>query len=106
MKEIVAIAILTSSAWASDSVFSVVIKDHRYIPSEIVVEANSKFDLEVDNQDATAEEFESASLNREVIIKGHSKKLIKNIGPLTSGKVYPFIGEFNSNTAKGQIRVK
>ena len=57
--------------------------------------------LIVDNQGPGAEEFDSHSLNREKVIPGRSKATIF-IGPLAPGR-YPFIGEFNSNTAQGVV---
>ena len=77
------------------------IKDHKFSPSEVRVPAGEKVKLVIDNQDATAEEFESAELNREKIIAPKSKASVW-IGPLKPGK-YPFIGEFNQATAQGVI---
>ena len=55
----------------------------------------------IDNQDASAEEFESYEMNREKVIPAKSKMSIF-IGPLKPGK-YPFFGEFNQATAHGVI---
>lgn len=77
------------------------IKDHKFSPAEVRVPAGQKVKLVIDNQDATAEEFESAELNREKIIAPKSKASVW-IGPLKPGK-YPFIGEFNQATAQGVI---
>jgi hypothetical protein len=57
--------------------------------------------LLVENQDATPEEFESHSLNREKIIAARGKATIY-IGPLAPGR-YTFEGEFNAQTAQGVI---
>ena len=77
------------------------IKDHKFSPAEVRVPAGQKVKLVIDNQDATAEEFESAELNREKIIAPKSKASVW-VGPLKPGK-YPFIGEFNQATAQGVI---
>lgn len=77
------------------------IKDHKFSPAEVRVPAGQKVKLVIDNQDATAEEFESAEMNREKIIAPKSKASVW-IGPLKPGK-YPFIGEFNQATAQGVI---
>lgn len=79
----------------------ITIKDHKFSPTEVRVPAGQKVKLVIDNQDATAEEFESAELNREKIIAPKSKASVW-IGPLKPGK-YPFIGEFNQATAQGVI---
>jgi hypothetical protein len=77
------------------------IKEHRFLPEELVVPSGKKIKLTVENQDATPEEFESHPLNREKIVGGNSSITIY-IGPLESGR-YPFFGEFNEATAKGVI---
>ncbi|WP_292931799.1 cupredoxin domain-containing protein [Noviherbaspirillum sp.] len=88
-------------AFAADNEISLVIKDHRFTPSEVKVPAGKKVKLVVDNQDATPEEFESHDLNREKVIAGRSKASIF-IGPLKPGR-YTFVGEFNEATAKGVV---
>ena len=80
------------------------IRDHRFTPAEIRMPANTKIRLVVDNQDPTPEEFDSHALNREKVIPGRSKAVII-LGPLSPGR-YPFIGEFNPDTAKGAVVVE
>ncbi|MEO7760881.1 MAG: cupredoxin domain-containing protein [Casimicrobiaceae bacterium] len=92
---------VSGSARAADPEVALVIKDHKFEPSEVKVPAGKKIKLIVDNQDGTAEEFESHSLNREKVIAPRSKATIF-IGPLAPGK-YPFIGEFHEATAKGVV---
>ena len=94
-------ALLATSALAADPEFKLVIKDHRFEPTELVVPAGQKIKLIVENQDATPEEFESHALNREKVIAGKSSASIF-IGPLKAGS-YPFVGEYNEKTAKGTI---
>lgn len=102
MKHILLIALfLPFAAVAEEGVYSLVIKDHRFQPAEITIPAGMKVKLLVENQDSTAEEFESHSLNREKIIAGKSKTTIF-IGPLAPGR-YTFEGEFNAKTAQGAI---
>lgn len=102
MKHILLISLLLPlSAVAEDGVYSLIIKDHRFQPAEITIPAGKKVKLLVENQDPTAEEFESHSLNREKVIAGKSKATIY-IGPLTPGR-YTFEGEFNAKTAQGVI---
>jgi hypothetical protein len=81
--------------------FTLVIKNHRFEPSELAVPAGRKLKLIVDNQDPTPEEFESHSLKREKVIKGGSKASIY-VGPLEPG-TYDFFGEYHESTAKGRI---
>lgn len=78
-----------------------VIKNHRFEPTEIKVPAGQRIRLTVHNQDATPEEFESHKLNREKIVPPGAKVVIF-VGPLKPGK-YEFWGEYNEATAKGVV---
>lgn len=101
------IFILTAStAAAAEDVqaYRLTIRDHRFQPETLEIPAGQKVRILISNEDATAEEFESYELNREKIIPGNSETMVF-IGPLESG-TYPFFGEFNPDTAKGQIVVK
>lgn len=89
---------------AAASEISITIKDHTFSPAEVRIPAGQKVKLVIENQDATAEEFESAELNREKVIAPKSKATVW-IGPLKPGK-YPFMGEFNQATAKGVVIVE
>lgn len=93
-----------TAAFANDTTVELVIKDHRFTPSEVVIPKDTKIILSVTNQDATAEEFESKTLHREKIIPGNSRALIR-IGPLAPG-TYEFVGEFHEDTAHGTLIVK
>lgn len=94
--------LFASPAQAQDYVLT--IKDHKFIPETLEIPAGEKVKITVDNQDPTPEEFESYELNREKIIPGNSKGSVF-VGPLAAG-TYPFFGEFNQATAKGQIIAK
>ena len=91
-------------AMAAPPEYTLIIKNHRFEPSEVMVAAGQKIKLVVDNQDATPEEFESHSLNREKVIPGRSKATIW-IGPLKPG-TYDFVGEYHEDTARGRIIAK
>ena len=80
---------------------SLVIENHRFIPSEFSVPAGKKIKLQINNKDSTPEEFESHDLNREKIIPAQSTVTIY-IGPLKPGR-YSFFGEFNEKTAQGIV---
>lgn len=88
-------------AFAQTTEVRITIKDHRFTPAEVRVQANKKIKLVVANEDPTSEEFESHELNREKVIPGKSSAQIY-IGPLKPGR-YPFVGEFHEATAKGVI---
>lgn len=95
------LALLPCLAIGAEPEYLLTIRDHRFVPAELRVPAGKKIKLIIDNQDATAEEFESHALNREKVIPPKSKASVF-IGPLKPGQ-YPFVGEFNEKTAKGVI---
>ena len=100
-----ALALLGASpALAADDEFKLVIENHKFEPSEVIVPAGKKVKLVIENRDATPEEFESRSLNREKVIAGKSTATIF-VGPLKPGS-YSFAGEYHEKTAKGTIVAK
>ena len=98
--------LLPLAALADDDVivYTLVLKDHRFQPEELIVPAGKKIKLMIDNRDETSDEFESFALNREKVVPGQRTTTIF-IGPLDAGR-YPFIGEFAEETAKGVIVAK
>ena len=100
----IGLALIANSAVAAKPVFELVIRDHLFYPSELIVPAGHKVKLLISNEDATPEEFESYELNREKVILGGRKTVIF-IGPLKAGE-YPFFGEFNMATAQGKVIAK
>lgn len=104
MKKLILILglVLAGSVHADElPVFQIVIKDHKFIPDTITVKADQKFRLEVKNEDAGSEEFESATLHIEKIV-GPKKTLRLVLGPLKKG-TYSFMGEFHQATAQGKV---
>ena len=93
--------LLPLSLLAAENDYLLVIQDHRFQPAELTVPAGKKIKLTIDNRDASPEEFESFSLNREKVIAGKSTTSIY-VGPLSPGR-YPFFGEFNERTAQGAL---
>lgn len=88
-------------ALAEEPVFHIAITNHLFVPDNLVVPSGIRFKLVIDNQDATPEEFESFELNREKVIMGNATATVY-VGPLKPG-TYPFFGEFNPETAQGQL---
>ena len=91
-------------AFAEDTDVQLVIREHKFVPAEITVPARKKIKLVIENQDATAEEFESDQLNREKVVPPKGK-ITLFVGPLEPGR-YPFFGEFHKETAKGVLIAK
>lgn len=106
-KSIIAVSLaLLSPLVMAESVpqYVLTISEHRFQPAELIIPANIKVQLLVQNRDNNFEEFHSDSLHREKIIAGNKDGII-NIGPLAPGS-YPFMGEFHADTAQGRIIVK
>jgi plastocyanin len=93
-----------SSAWADDPQFTLVIKDHKFSPSELQVPAGTKVRLTIRNDDATPEEFESTELHREKVVPP-GQQIIVIVGPLDAG-TYGFFGDFHKDTAQGKLIAK
>jgi plastocyanin len=96
-----AVLALASTAALADSEALLVIRNNRFEPAELKVPAGQRVKLTVHNQDSTAEEFESHSLNREKIIPPGAKAVVY-VGPLKPGR-YDFFGEYHEATAKGVL---
>lgn len=95
---------LAGSALADTPDYTLTIRDHQFQPTELEVPAGKKIQLQVVNQDASAEEFESTDLHREKIVTGGGK-IIVYVGPLSPGR-YEFFGDFHPKTARGHIVAK
>jgi len=96
-----ALLTVTLAAARADDTASTTIKNHVFSPSEIKVPANKRVTINVTNDDATPEEFDSHALKVEKVIPGKSKGAVR-IGPLKPGR-YPFVGEYHESTAKGVV---
>src|SRR6266436_5865090 len=91
-------------AAAQEPTYTLVIKAHKFQPTEIEVPAGQKIALIVKNDDPTPEEFESTELRREKVVPG-GEQITVYVGPLKAGR-YEFFGDFNPTTARGHIVVK
>ena len=96
-----AVGMFGGKAFAADPEVVLVIRNHRFEPSEVKVPAAQRVKLIVHNQDTTPEEFESHDLNREKVVPAGTKVTIY-IGPLKPGR-YGFYGEYNAASAKGVV---
>jgi len=102
MKPLLTLALLAPLlALAGEPEISLVVRGHVFQPTELRVPAGKKVLLVVENQDATAEEFESYELNREKVVPAGAKTGIY-VGPLAPGR-YPFFGDFHQDTARGVL---
>jgi hypothetical protein len=79
----------------------VTIKDHKFDPAELHVDANKPAILIITNADDSSEEFDSAALRIEKVLQGGQKGAVW-LRPLAPGS-YSFMGEFHASTAKGNV---
>ena len=95
----------SGTTWAQEPpTFKLVARDGRWFPEVIEVPANTRFRLEITNQNAGAEEFESKDLRKELVLApGVTRVLV--FAPMKPG-TYPFFGEFHPGTARGRIIAK
>jgi plastocyanin len=96
--------LFAGTAMAQDAEIKIVIREHKFEPAEVTVPAGKKIKLVIENQDATAEEFESYELNREKVVPPKGQITIF-VGPLKPGR-YPFFGDFHKDSAKGVLIAK
>ncbi len=79
---------------------------HQFVPAELRIPRGTKVRIILDNQDDTAEEFDSHSLNREKHLPPKSQATIF-IGPLAPGRyVYESESEVSGGAALGVIVVE
>lgn len=79
---------------------------HQFVPAELHIPKGIKVRIVLDNQDDTAEEFDSHSLNREKHVPSKSQATIF-IGPLAPGRyVYESESEVAGGAALGVIVVE
>ena len=98
------LALLVGTAYAADTSYTLIIKNHQFVPALLEVPAGQKIKLVRKNEDKTPEEFESYDLHREKVVAG-GKSITINLGPLKPG-TYKFFGEFNPKTAQGSLVAK
>jgi plastocyanin len=94
---------VVAPASADEAGYTIAIKDHQFVPSELTVPAGVKLKLLVRNEDATTSEFESIALHREKIVSGGGEITVF-IGPLDPGS-YEFFDDFHPET-RGHVVAK
>ncbi len=85
-------------------IYKLMIKDGRFYPENLEVQAGVRFKVAVTNEGPGPEEFESKDLKKETIIAAGITRTIV-FAPLKPG-AYKFFGEFHMDTANGQIVAK
>src|SRR5271166_128321 len=97
------VIVAMTPAMSAEPEFVIQIKNHQFIPAELIIPAGVKVQIVLDNQDDTPEEFESYSLNREKHVPPKSRVTLF-IGPLAAGR-YVYQGEDRANGAAAALGV-
>lgn len=96
-------AFVALPAARADEAISIVIKDHKFVPSEATAHAGQKIKITVRNEGTGSSEFESSDFHREkVVLAGNEVVLF--VGPLDAG-TYEFFDDFHPET-RGHLTVK
>lgn len=93
-----------AAARADEVVFELKVANGRFDPAELVVPADTKFQLHVTNIDHAAIEFESFELHRERVVQP-GETITVYLPALAAGS-YPFFDDFHSDTPHGSIVAK
>lgn len=88
---------------ADEPAVTIVVRDGRFVPSEVEVPTGVKVRLVVRNENKAASEFESIELHREKIVAAGQEVSIY-VGPLPPGR-YEFFDDFNPQ-ARGHLVAK
>ncbi len=83
------------------STVTLVLKNHRFMPSSVTVPAGRKLTIRLINQDPAGEEFDSRDLDVEEDVTPNGSTNFQ-IGPLKPGR-YSFMGEYHAQTAEGEV---
>jgi len=94
---------VAAPALADDPSYTIAIKDHQFVPSDLAIPAGVKVKLLVRNEGATTSEFESIALHREKIVTAGGEITVF-IGPLDPGS-YEFFDDFHPET-RGHVVAK
>src|SRR3954470_12867972 len=101
----VALAAMPFVAQAQDvAQFTLVAKDGKLEPSELVVPAGKKIKIELSNEGKTPIEFESKALKVEKVLAPGARSSVM-VNALKPGE-YVFFDEFHPQTSKGKIIAK
>lgn len=80
--------------------YQLTIKDHKFSPAELHVPAGKAFYLEISNQEAQADEFETSSPPLEKVVQPGATGKVR-VRPLAKGR-FPFYDDFHPDN-KGVI---
>jgi hypothetical protein len=90
-------------AWAKTPQITIALRDHRFVPADVMAPAGTRIELRVHNAQKTPAEFESSSLHREQIVTPGATIRVY-VGPLSPGR-YEFFDDFHPAT-RGHLVVK
>jgi hypothetical protein len=97
---VLAVAVWAEPSRAADTV-ELVLKDHKFTPSEVTVPSGVRFKIQLVNQDDTPAELESSDLRVEKIA-APGVTITVNAGPLKPG-AYKFFDDYHPDVATGTL---
>jgi plastocyanin len=92
----------TAEAAPEPHVVTLTLKDHRFTPEAVQVPAGQRIRIDLINQDAATEEFDSEDLHVEKDVTPNGRVSFV-VGPLKPG-TYSFMGELHADTAGGTMQ--
>ena len=97
------LAFAAAPAARADDALTIVIKDHKFVPSEVTAHTGQKIKITVRNEGTSNSEFESSDFHREKVVTA-GKEIVLFVGPLDAG-TYEFFDDFHPET-RGHLTVK
>jgi hypothetical protein len=98
-----AVLLISAPAFAENTDYVLVLKDHQFSPKDLVLPANQKVKLIVKNEQTAPAEFESSDLDREKVVEANGEITVF-LGPLDPG-TYGYFDDFHRETT-GTLTVK
>jgi plastocyanin len=101
LSSVLLLGAVSPASAAPEARLTLTLKDHRFTPESVQVPAGQRIRIELINQDAATEEFDSEDLHVEKDVTPNGKVSFV-VGPLKPG-AYSFMGELHPDTASGTI---
>jgi plastocyanin len=99
-----ALLLLPLAARAEEPTIALTLKDHKFSPEGITIPAGTRVHFSVENQDASAAEFESDEFRAEKVLPP-GKTTVVTFGPLKPG-TYEFHDEYHEAASKTHLTVR
>lgn len=85
--------------------FYLKVKDHHFVPQELTIPEETRFFINIENQDDRVDEFESYDMKFERIVPPHQTRIVHG-GPLHLKRNYEFFDDFHPSETRGRVIVQ